>query len=186
MFIKVLGRQGLIITEGMEQTIREKLLFLEKFLKVDSTVNVTVSINKDIVKIEILFAYNNQLIKKDIEDNDFYVGIEKITTTLKNVMSKNHDIIIDRNKKKTGLKNGVILKEDTDKDNQNINKIVKRKNFSMKPMMEEEAILQMKLLGHSSFMFLNAECNFTMCLLYERKDGNYGIIESNFYEEDEE
>mgnify|MGYP000958287573 CR=1 FL=1 len=55
-------------------------------------------------------------------------------------------------------------------------KIVKRKQFEMKPMYEEEAIAQMEMLKHSSFMFLNADTD-EMCLLYKRKDGNYGIIE---------
>ena len=55
--------------------------------------------------------------------------------------------------------------------------IVKRKVFNLKPMYEEEAILQIELLGHPSFMFLNAETE-KICLLYKRKDGNYGIIET--------
>lgn len=55
-------------------------------------------------------------------------------------------------------------------------KIVKRKVFEMKPMYEEEAILQMETLGHASFMFYNADIE-NMCLLYKRKDGNYGLIE---------
>ena len=54
--------------------------------------------------------------------------------------------------------------------------IVKRKVFEMKPMFEDEAILQMGMLGHSSFMFYNAAID-KMCLLYKRKDGNYGLIE---------
>ena len=55
-------------------------------------------------------------------------------------------------------------------------RIVKRKTFEMKPMYEDEAILQMEMLGHSSFMFYNAAIA-KMCLLYKRKDGNYGLIE---------
>lgn len=55
-------------------------------------------------------------------------------------------------------------------------RIVKRKIFEMKPMYEDEAILQMEMLGHSSFMFYNAATG-KMCLLYKRKDGNYGLIE---------
>lgn len=55
-------------------------------------------------------------------------------------------------------------------------KIVKRKVFEMKPMYEDEAILQMNMLGHSSFMFFNAKIE-KMCLLYLRKDGMYGLIE---------
>ena len=63
-------------------------------------------------------------------------------------------------------------------DEEEINEsIVKRKNIDTKPMSEEEAILQMELLGHDFFVFKNVdeEC---ISVLYKRKDGNYGIINS--------
>ena len=48
----------------------------------------------------------------------------------------------------------------------------------MKPMNEDEAILQMNMLGHSFFVFKNIDSE-SICVLYVRKDGNYGIIETN-------
>ena len=57
-------------------------------------------------------------------------------------------------------------------------KVLKRKKVDMNPMVEEEAIMQMEMLGHSFFVFKNAETN-NICVLYLRKDGNYGIIETN-------
>ena len=56
--------------------------------------------------------------------------------------------------------------------------IVKRKTLEMKPMSEEEAILQMNLLGHEFFIFYDDETNKN-CVLYRRKDEDYGIIEIN-------
>ena len=56
-------------------------------------------------------------------------------------------------------------------------KIVKRKDIEMKPMDEEEAILEMELLGHSFFVYKDMDTNKT-CVLYKRKDGNYGLIET--------
>ena len=55
-------------------------------------------------------------------------------------------------------------------------KIIKRKKIENKPMSEEEAILQMNLLGHEFFIFDNTDTH-TVSVLYKRKDGNYGIIE---------
>ena len=57
------------------------------------------------------------------------------------------------------------------------NKIVKRKSIEVKPMDEEEAILQMELLGHQFYMYKDAETN-KPAVVYKRKDGNYGVIES--------
>ena len=57
------------------------------------------------------------------------------------------------------------------------NKIVKRKKIEIKPMSEEEAILQMELLGHTFFVYKDSE-NDEVMVLYKRHDGNYGIIET--------
>ena len=56
------------------------------------------------------------------------------------------------------------------------NKIVKRKNFELSPMNEEEAILQMELLNHNFFVFLDGDTE-AVSIVYKRKDGNYGKIE---------
>ena len=59
----------------------------------------------------------------------------------------------------------------------NENKIVKRKKVEVKPMNEEEAILQMELLGHQFYMYKDSESN-KAAVVYKRNDGNYGVIES--------
>ncbi|HCX78936.1 MAG TPA: ribosome-associated translation inhibitor RaiA, partial [Firmicutes bacterium] len=55
-------------------------------------------------------------------------------------------------------------------------RIVKTKRFALKPMLPDEAVLQMNLLGHDFFMFTNAESNQAN-VVYRRKDGNFGLIE---------
>ena len=63
-------------------------------------------------------------------------------------------------------------------EEQQENTIVKRKKIDLKPMSEEEAILQMNMLGHEFFVFEDADTN-SNAVLYRRKDGNYGIIDMN-------
>ena len=67
------------------------------------------------------------------------------------------------------------MKQTNDEDAKE--KIVKRKNIEMKPMDEEEAILEMELLGHNFFVYKDMDTN-KVCVLYKRKDGNYGLIET--------
>ena len=55
--------------------------------------------------------------------------------------------------------------------------IVRTKKFEFKPMTPEEAVMQMDLLGHDFFVFTNTEDNQKVCVVYRRKDGNYGLIE---------
>ena len=55
--------------------------------------------------------------------------------------------------------------------------IVKTKRFNVKPMSPEEAILQMNLLHHDFFVFRNISDN-TLSIVYQRKHGGYGLIET--------
>jgi putative sigma-54 modulation protein len=68
-----------------------------------------------------------------------------------------------------------VPEEKEEVEEENVSAIVKRKNISMKPMDEEEAVLQIELLNHDFFVFKNIdeEC---VSVIYKRKDGNYGII----------
>ncbi|MDN6518310.1 MAG: sigma 54 modulation/S30EA ribosomal C-terminal domain-containing protein, partial [Enterococcus gilvus] len=56
--------------------------------------------------------------------------------------------------------------------------IVRTKRLSLKPMGSEEAVLQMNMLGHNFFIFEDAETNGTS-IVYRRKDGKYGLIETD-------
>ena len=58
-----------------------------------------------------------------------------------------------------------------------IDKIVRRKELNTKPMDEEEAMLQMEMLGHDFFIYKDRDTK-RICILYKRKDGNYGLIET--------
>ena len=55
-------------------------------------------------------------------------------------------------------------------------RVVKIKRFAIEPMFEEDAIARMEELGHTFFIFVNAE-NERVAVLYRRKDGRYGLIE---------
>lgn len=167
------------MTEGIKVSINEKLDFLNKFLKVDTCVNVTVKVEKDTQIIKIVTVYQSQVVEVEESTDNLYKSIDKIADTLKLKLSKMHECLIDKKR------HGAYLNDyDTDiYENENKSKITKRKSFQMKPMSEEEAILQMELLKHPSFMFINADLDFVMCLLYKKKDGSYGIIEGLLDEE---
>ena len=70
-----------------------------------------------------------------------------------------------------------VIEEIESYENEEDEKIVKRKKIEVKPMSEEEALLQMELLGHQFYIFKDAETS-KVSVVYKRKEGNYGIIES--------
>ena len=76
---------------------------------------------------------------------------------------------------KTTVKN--ILVDFIEDIEESETKIVKKKKIEVKPMSEEEAIIQMNMLGHSFFVYKDVDTN-EICVLYKRQDGNYGVIET--------
>lgn len=179
MNLKVTSKE-VELTNGMKEALTSKLDFLNKFVKENSPVQVKVSVDKGVHKISILFPYHNELVKLEVETADYYASVDLLVDKLKNQMSKLHDIKIDR-KKKDNLSTMLLSEQQAEKKVSNVGQIVKRKSFAMKPMSEEEAILQMELLGHQTFMFANADLDFLICMIYKRKDNTYGIIESAHY-----
>ena len=106
---------------------------------------------------------NDKKMQCDIYEKDNNINIEMDIPGF-----NKEDINIEINKG-----NLVVTAEKNEEENED--KIVKRKKIDVKPMDEEEAILQMELLGHDFYVFNNIdeEC---ISVLYRRKDGNYGII----------
>lgn len=173
MYVQITAR-NFDLTLGIKEAIYNKIRKLDKFLNPVHRVYVTSEITKYGHKIDVSLLLNGVFVKAEDIDEDLYTAIDfvfdKLIKKLKKLsrkrLSKSHDslryCIETKNEGGTRTMKGVI---------------VKRKKFEMKPMLEEEAILQMEKLGHKAFMFYNAEKE-TVCLLYKRNDGNYGMIES--------
>ena len=71
-----------------------------------------------------------------------------------------------------------ISEFDVEQDEEEKTSLVKRKIIEAKPMSEEEAILQMELLGHTFYVYKDMKTD-KVNVLYKRYDGTYGVIETN-------
>ena len=107
--------------------------------------------------------------------SDMYAAIDLVVDKLERQIRKNKNKI---KSKLTRDKINDFVSFETEEDEEEYTKIVKRKNLVLKPMDEEEAILQMELLGHSFFVFKNLDTD-KIAVLYKRKDGQYGLIDTN-------
>lgn len=166
------------VTEAMNDYINKKMDKLEKYLKSDesirSTVNVRVRNNEQI--IEITIPLKTLILRSEESKEDFYVAVDKAVEKLERQIRKNKTRLMSKQIKPIYefefSEIDLEEKEDTDKK-----KITKRKKVEVKPMNEEEAILQMELLGHEFYVYKDSDTSKT-CVLYKKKDGNYGVIES--------
>ena len=164
------------ITSAIKKYIEEKIGKLDKYFE-DSdllTVNVLIKIRGKDQKIEITIPASHFTLRSEESHEDLYAAIDLTVDKLERQIRKNKTKLNAKIKKNIISNFELDLEDSFDSDD---SKVLKRKKLDMKPMDEEEAILQMNMLGHSFFVFKNVDTN-SICVLYVRKDGNYGIIET--------
>ena len=165
------------ITPAIKSYIKEKIGKLDKYFENadDITASIVVKIRGKEQKMEITVPAMHFTLRSEESHDDLYAAIDLTVDKLERQIRKNKTKINSKIKKNV-IQNFELDLEDSFEDSET--EILKRKKVDMKPMSEEEAILQMNMLGHSFFVFKNAE-NSSICVVYLRKDGNYGIIETN-------
>ena len=158
-----------------KEMIAKKIDKLGKFFDEDVSADIVVNTQKDKIIVEVTIRTPDMIYRAEERDDDLYNATDEIVESIMRQIRKNKT----RLQKK--LREGVHKEYDfavyDDVDDAEI-KIVKTKTHHVKPMSPEEAVLQMNMLGHSFFVFLNAQTN-TTDIVYRRKDGNYGLIETN-------
>ena len=162
------------ITDAIKNYVKEKLVRLEKYFeepsKLDAHVLVRVQNGNEI--IEVTIPTNKYTLRAEEKNADLYAAIDKVIDVLERQIRKNKTRL-NRHKVVEVMYFAMLDFESEEEDT----KIVKRKTIDSKPMGEEEALLQMDLLGHDFYLFKNVDED-CLSVLYKRKDGQYGIINS--------
>lgn len=175
MNISIRGSK-LEITDAMKEYATEKLKKLEKYVENPENVNATVivKIPNRLHKVEITIPLKTVILRAEEEKEDFYSAIDVLTDKLERQIRKNKTRLQTKKMKEAkefAFDYIATIPEEEDAT------ILKRKKIEAKPMDEEEAILQMELLGHQFYLYKDLQTNQIM-VVYKRKDGNYGIIEA--------
>ena len=172
----IVGR-NIEVTPGLRSTIEEKIGKLGRYFNPDTEVNVALSVQKERQNIEVTIPIKGTIIRAEESSSDMYVSIDLVEEIIERQILKYRKKLIDR-KQSSPAFSDAFLQEETPVAEEEI-KIVKTKKFAVKPMDPEEACLQMELLGHNFYVFLNAEDD-QVCVVYKRKGGTYGLIEPEF------
>lgn len=174
MRITISGK-NLDITEGLRSAVEEKLSRLEKYFTPDTIVNVTLSVTKKrYQKMEVTIPMKGHIIRAEQESNDMYVTIDLVEEIIEAQLKKYRQKLVNQQQGAGSFKKEFIEAEPTEEEEV---QIIRSKKFGMKPMFPEDACVQMELLGHTFFVFRNAETD-EVNVVYKRKDGNYGLIEA--------
>ena len=164
------------ITSAISEYVETKISRLDKYFKSDDVkANVLVKVKGKNQSVEVTIPYDKYTLRGEETKDDLYAAIDLVVDKLEGQIRKTKSKL-----KKQIKKNETVLNFDYElsEEEEYKNKIVKRKQLELKPMSEEEAILQLELLGHDFFIYKDVHTN-EIDILYKRKDGNYGVIETN-------
>ena len=162
------------VTEGLRSAVTEKLGKLEKYFTPETEIIVTLSVEKDRQKIEVTIPVKGNIIRSEQVSNDMYVSIDLVEEVIERQLRKYKTKIIGKHKDGGNLRKEFIEKENEGEEEEV--KSIRTKQFGMKPMFPEDACVQMELLGHSFFVFRNADTD-EVNVVYKRKGNTYGLIE---------
>ena len=175
MRFTITGR-NIEVTQGLREAVEDKLGKLDRFFAPATEAVVRLSVQKDIQKIEVTIPVKGHIIRAEESSSDMYVSIDLVEEILERQLKKYKNKLIDKKQSAPSFSEA-FLQEDASAEEEI--QIVKSKKFAVKPMDPEEACVQMELLGHSFYVFCNAETD-QVNVVYRRKGGTYGLIEPEF------
>ncbi|MCI8836800.1 MAG: ribosome-associated translation inhibitor RaiA [Hungatella sp.] len=162
------------VTQGLREAVEDKLGKLEKYFTPDTEAAVTLSVQRELQKIEVTIPVKGSIIRAEESSTDMYVSIDLVEEIIERQIKKYRKKLIDK-KQSAQAFSALFMEEEEDVHDEEI-RIEKTKHFDMKPMYPEDACLEMELLGHNFYMFLNAETD-QISVVYKRKANSYGLIE---------
>lgn len=159
------------LTDDVREWVDKKLKKLDKFFPDGTEANVVLASTRLGEKIEITISAGGALLRAEVDDKDYKCALDSAMAHLERQIRKNRTRLEKKLKvPKVNFSPEELLEAE---DQQTV---VKTKSFDMRPMTVDDAILQMNLLGHSFYMFLNTESS-DYNVVYKRADGDYGVIE---------
>ena len=159
--------------DKLHNYIETKLGKLEKFFNEDVNANVVVSKLKDTPKIEMTIKAKEAVFRAEVANDSVYDAVDVAAERLQSQMSKLKGKLETRYKENKALKFEFIPEVEETEEDELV--IARRKELELEPMVAEEAILQMEMLGHDFFVFLDMDTN-AVSVVYKRKGNAYGLL----------
>lgn len=163
-------------SDKLKETIEKKFEKLDKYFSNEITGNVMVIKEKGGYKVEATINTKGTIFRAEVKEADPYDAVDRVIDKLSNQMSKFKTKLQRKHKGQKDLSfAGLPEFEEEQEEIQ----VVKKKKFELAPMTIDEAILQMEMLEHSFFVFLNMETD-SVNVVYKRTDKDYGLLETTY------
>ncbi len=164
------------MSDKLNGYIQTKLGKLDKYFNEDVTANVVVSKLRDIPKLEATINAKQAVLRAEMTNESIYDAVDFVTEKLEKQMIRLKGKLEERYKENKALK-FEFIPESEEEAFEEID-IVRRKQLELEPMVAEEAVLQMEMLGHDFFVFLDMDTD-AVSVVYRRKGNAYGLIETD-------
>lgn len=163
------------VTDAIRDYINKKIAKLDKYFENpdEFTASVLIKTIGNSQTVEVTIPIRKVILRAEESSEDLYKSIDLVSEKLERQIRKNKTRILNKKGQEPLF---TFIPFDDEKEEEEVGVIKKRKQVDMKPMSEEEAILQLNLIGHDFFLFEDMDTNMPT-VVYKRKDGNYGIIE---------
>lgn len=170
--------ENLEVTEAIRDYVVSKLEKIENYFQpeqeLDARINLKVYREKT-AKVEVTIPLGSITLRAEDVSQDMYGSIDLVTDKIERQIRKNKTKIERKNKNKVAT--GQLFTDALVEDSNVVqSKVVRSKQIDLKPMDLEEAILQMDLLGHDFFIYVDVE-DQTTNVIYRREDGEIGLLE---------
>lgn len=186
MLIFNIRGENIEVTQAIRDYTEKRISKLEKYFEKDlkNTAHVNLKVYPDKqAKVEVTIPLPYLTLRAEEMSNDLYASIDLVTDKLERQIRK-YKTKVNRKSREKGFKNlefvpneAPTTSDDSDDDNQSQFDVVRTKRLALKPMDNEEAILQMDMLGHDFFIYEDADTS-NIDIVYRRNDGRYGLIET--------
>lgn len=171
MKITISGKQ-MTVRNSLKDAVNRKLARFDKFFGDQTEALVTCRARKGVKIMELTVTYGGTVFRAEEESDTFLTALDRAVEHLERQIRKN------KTRLEKTVKSGAFAIHDIDDDDEFDEEgafIIREKTYPTRPMTAEEAILQMNLLGHSFFVFYNDDVD-GVCVVYKKKDGNYGML----------
>ncbi len=176
MKITVRGK-NMNVTPALKNHVEKKIGKLDKYFE-DVEAQVKLRVTKDSHIVEVTLLIDGLILRGEESTADMYTSIDLVIDKVERQIHK-YKTKINRKFRQGGLKAANEQIERSRISAEEEARVVRTKRFAMKPMSVEEAILQMNLVGHDFFVFVNTDTE-GVNVVYRRKHGNYGLIGPDF------
>lgn len=180
MRYNIIGK-NIDVWDKTKEMVEKKMERIQKLFPSEAEATITLSLEKLVSTVEVTIPLNKRLIRAEVQDADMTAAMDKAVDILEGqvVRYKKRMRTKARNAENFLQEYQSILVSEDDLDEEPLYKIKRVKHFEVKPMDAEEAVMEMELIGHSFFVFRNGDTD-EVNVVYKRKDGSYGLIEPEY------